>query len=205
MPNCDFYGVSQDHEQLLDWLIRQKTCEIYELYSDYETPLRCFHTVDEVMSEFVRMHQSGNPRDSVHLQLNVLGAGPPLVPRRVLVDPKKCNGAAFRYVADGWGLVQLYLSGIGKDGIQNSSTNHASAKRAAAYAAANAQAHSAGSRDFRKVVAFSSRLNRRIRKMGVARIASRTVLPGALEAWERGVSLLPFTPSGSIQLVRSAA
>jgi hypothetical protein len=48
--------------------------------------------------------------------------------------------------------------------------------------------------DFSRISSFSSRLNRQIRKRGVAKIGSRFVLRGALAPRERGVSLGPYVP-----------
>lgn len=205
MPNCDFYGVPQDHEQLLDWLLRQDACRIYELSSDFEMPLREFRTVEDVMSQFSRTYSNGKRWDTVHLQLYVVGTGPPFVPRRVTLNPQACNGATFRYAADGWGLVQLYLAAVGSGGLRNSHTNHSSVKRAEACAPARPDMPPAEAWDFKRITAFSSRLNRQIRKMGIAKIGSRAVLPGALALWERGVSLLPFAQGGPVAVVRADA
>jgi hypothetical protein len=205
MPNCDFYGVSEDHEQLLDWLLRQGACRVYELSSDFETPLREFLTVEDVMSQFFRTYSNGNRGDTVHLQLYVLGAGPPFVPHRIPLDPRACDGATFRYVAEGWGLVQLYLAAVGSGGLKNSHTNHNSVKRAEVWAPVRSEMQPVESWDFKRITAFSSRLNRQIRKMGIAKIGSRAVLPGALALWEQGVSLLPFAQGGSVALVRADA
>ena len=205
MPNCDFYAVPEDHEQLLDWLLREGTCRIFELSSEFEMPLREFCTVKDVVSEFSRTYSNGDKWNTVHLQLYVLGAGPPFVPRRVPLDPRSCNGATFRFVAEGWGLVQLYLGALGKGGVKDSHTNHNSIKRAEAWAPVIPEMQSVELWDFKKIAAFSSRLNRQISKMGIAKIASRAVLPGALRLWEEGVSLLPFHHDGSVSLVRKNA
>ena len=51
MPNCDFYATPTDHRILLDWLFGEETCDVYELASDFEQPLKRFRTTDEVLSE----------------------------------------------------------------------------------------------------------------------------------------------------------
>src|SRR5262245_30214039 len=104
MPNCDFYATSEDHEGLLSWLFAEATCHVYELGSDFEKPLRRFESPEEVLREFDRIYPNGEPWREVHLQLYVIGAGPKFEPRRVALNPKACNGASFRYAADGWGL-----------------------------------------------------------------------------------------------------
>lgn len=124
MPNCDFYGVRSDHEQLLAWLFREGTCEVYELGSDDERPLRQFRNPNDILSQFDRTYITGKKWDKLYLQLYVLGAGPPFVPQRVELDPRACCGAKFRYAAEGSGLVQLYLGTATGNGVSDSHTNH---------------------------------------------------------------------------------
>jgi len=192
MPNCDFYGVRSDHEQLLDWLLREGTCEIYELGSIDERPLRQFHDSGEILSQFDRRFAMGRKPDRVYLQLYVLGAGPPFVPTRVELDPKACRGAKFRYSAKGWGLVQLYLGTETRAGVSDSHTNHNTERGLKAWAYEDSHLMEIARWDFRKITAFSSRLNRKIRKMSMARLGSFPILPGALMLWQNGQPLLPF-------------
>lgn len=48
--------------------------------------------------------------------------------------------------------------------------------------------------DFARITAFSSRLNREIRKRSVAKIGGRPLLPGALALWNAGVAMGPWNP-----------
>lgn len=205
MPNCDFYAVEEEHEQLLHWLLNEGTCRLFELYSDFETPLREFLTVRDVISQFSRTSGNGRKWDAVYLQLYVIGASPQFVPRRVELDPAACGGARFRYAAEGWGLVQLYLSVPGVDGLRNSHTNHNSLKRAKAWQSVDSDVDPVSSWDFKKISAFSSRLNRQVKKMSVAKIGSRPVLPGALKLWDAGIPLLPYSQNGSVMVERADA
>lgn len=80
MPNCDFYATPEDHEGLLAWLLAEGACEIHELGSDFGQPLRRFHSAAQVLEQFERRHPDGRKWRAVHLQLYVLGAGPPFAP-----------------------------------------------------------------------------------------------------------------------------
>lgn len=111
--------------------------------------------------------------------LYVIGAGPQFTPRKIVLDPAKCNGATFRYGAEGWGLVQLYLSGPTTNGLQLSHTNHNTQKRAEAWQLTIPELGPVEAWDFKKITAFSSRLNREIRKRSVTKLGSYPVLPGA--------------------------
>jgi len=192
MPNCDFYAALEDHRGLLEWLVDEGTCRIYELGSEPEKDLRQFRESFDVLQEF-------DKQPSVYLQLYVLGAGPAFEPRLVPLDPKHCHGKKFRYAAEGWGLVQLYLS-IPREGALNSShTNHNSEKRAKAWADTYRDMPSPNQWDFRRVSAFSSRLNREITRRSVGKLGSRPVLPSAATLWEAGVLFPPFKP-GEVSL-----
>lgn len=114
MPNCDFYATPDDHASLLTWLFAEGTCEVHESYSEFERPLRRFSSPDEVLALFERRYPPTDEKTrSVHLQLYVLGAGPRFSPYRVSLNPEHCDGATFRYRAEGWGLgTGTTLSGI---------------------------------------------------------------------------------------------
>jgi hypothetical protein len=188
MPNCDFYGTPGDHEPILDWLLREGTCEIYEMYSDFEKPLKQFSSSAEVLRQF-------ETHKVVHLQLLVLGASPVFKPRRITLNPSKCDGATFRYTSDGWGLVQLYLTSPVAKGLDNSHTNHNTQKRAEKWANTVKDIGKVNDWNFKKITSFSSKLNRQINTLGVGKIKSRSVLPGALRLWNKGVPLFPYQPS----------
>jgi hypothetical protein len=195
MPNCDFYGTPEDHEELLSWLFSEATCHVFESYSAFEQPLSRFESPQDVLQQFDRRYTNGEKWSVVYLQLYVIGAGPQFTPQRVKLDPKDCNGASFRYAAEGWGLVQLYLTSAKADGLENSHTNHNSRKRAEAWAPTYRDlADHPSAWDFDRITSFSSRLNRQIRKMGVGNVASRPVLPGAMKVWQSGLSLWPYKP-----------
>ena len=192
MPNCDFYATRQDQEPLLSWIFSEGACRVFELASDVGEPLKEFHSASEVLAEFDRVYSNGAAWHTVHLQLYVNGASPPFVPRRIELDPKLCKGATFRHGAEGWGLVQLYLAAPTEQGLDNSHTNHNSQMRAQSWAPIIANKDATESWDFKKISAFSARLNRQIKKLSVAKIGSQSVLPGALALWDTGVLLGPF-------------
>jgi hypothetical protein len=117
----------------------------------------------------------------------------------VELDPAACGGATFRYNADGWGLVQLYLGTLpeGDTRLEDSHTNHNTLKRAQTWSGTVPELGDVDAWAFSKITSFSSRLNREIRKRGVAKAGSRVVLPGALKLWDIGVALGPYKPGES--------
>jgi len=190
VPNCDFYGVAADHKHVLEWLFSEATCDVYELASDYEAPLRQFKSPEEVLLQFKKTYTTGRSRDAAYLQLYVHGAGPSFLPRRVTLNPKACDGAIYKFNAEGWGLVQLYLSAPTATKLEASHTNHHSMKSAARIATAS----DLNEWDFKVIQAFSSKLNRQIKKLSVGNLGSRPVLDGARIQWNQGISLWPNVP-----------
>jgi hypothetical protein len=203
MPNCNFYGVLDDHAALLDWLFAGASCHIYELASAPEQPLRQFQSTDEVLCQFDRCYPNGKPWSTVYLQLYVRGASPSFTPRRIELNPDACDGATFRYNAEGWGLVQLYLGAERADYVSSSHTNHNSEKRAQIWYPTTKLEPGPDAWDFRAITAFSSRLNNHIRKQAVGKLGSTAVLPGAFALWEQGKSLSPYQPGRDILQVKS--
>ena len=201
MPNCDFYAIPEDHRGILDWLLADGSCDLYELASDFEKPLRQFRSSEEVLQQFDRCHWSGERRTVVDLQLYVRGAGPPFVPKRIELNPKSCNSATYRYSAEGWGLIQLYLESLNLGTLEASHTNHFTLKGAKSWDTINTEKGPAEAWDFVRINSFSSKLNREIRKRGVAKVASRVILPGALKMWDEGIALSPWKP-GEHQIER---
>jgi len=188
MPNCDFFATAADHAPLLAWLFDENTCAVYEAYSPGEAPLRRFAGAAEVMREFEREGAYGR----CHLRLHVNGSGPVPEPRRIdiIASEQAACGFRYRYTIEGWGLVplQLYVPQMkkGQRQLDKSHTNHNSQKRAEAWADIRQGMNSPDAWDFRKVTAFSSRLNRQIRKRAVAKWGGCSILAGAWTEWENG-------------------
>ena len=201
MPNCDFYATPEDHEQLLSWLFTDAACHVYELASDFEKPLKRFESAVDVMRQFERRYPNGELRQ-VRLNLYVLGAGPALEPQRITLDPNACGGATFRYETTGWGLVQLYLSAPRANRLENSHTNHNSRTRAERWEPIRGVESGSAAWDFPRITAFSSRLNRQIKKRAVATIGGRAVLADALDLWKSGVPLAPYVPGKHVLRMR---
>jgi hypothetical protein len=200
MPNCDFYATKEDHEPLLAWLFSEGTCHVYELASDFNQPLKRFDSAAAVLQEFSRVHPTGETWNDVLLQLYVIESGPPFAPRRVELGPV---GWRFRYAAEGWGLVQLYLRTPTPEAIESSQTNHNSRVRAETWATTyqelgHQELGDPSAWDFKRIVSFSSRLNRQIRKKAIGKIGGRVILPGAMSVWNAGLPFRGYTPDETV-------
>jgi hypothetical protein len=187
MPNCDFYALREDLRRVLDFVFEHSACRVFEHYSPCDSPLAEFRSTAEVEARYPLGVCAGRA-PSVLLQLLPESAGE-LVVERASLNPEKCNGATFRYIASGWGLIQLQLGGASPWGIVVSHTNHNSEKRALAWEPTYADILGpASSWRWASVESSSRRINAHIRKVASRKIGSRPVLPSAASAIESGAS-----------------
>jgi len=187
MPNLDFYAVAADFDAVLEYVFAKSECRVFESYSAFDSELIEFSSADMLKEKF-RIGQCTSDTPSTLLQLVVPGASTFYRIRRIDLLPEKCRGHTFRYTIEGWGLIQLYLGGIGPRGVVASHTNHNSEARARAWQATCPEMESTGAWDWTQVTAVSSAFNRYIRnKLAVNKLGSRPVLPAAQEAFDAGL------------------
>ncbi|MBB5204987.1 hypothetical protein HNQ51_002306 [Inhella inkyongensis] len=177
MPNCDFFATQNDLEAVLDFVFETGVFTVYEAYSRPEEELRVFNSTLELANAYSLGACRGRG-SSVLLQLHVEGSGPITIERFAL-NPRACNGKAFRYRANGWGLIQLQLGGIGPKGLVASHTNHNSVARALSWESTYPELGPVSTWNWSAVQAASNKLNRFIRKLAVYKDGSRPVLAEA--------------------------
>ena len=177
MPNCDFLAAKTDLEAVLGFVFASGEYSVFESYSEPEQDLRKFSSVAEVENAY-RLGECTGTAPSVLLQLLASGTGTTTV-ERVALDPRHCGGMNFRFRASGWGLIQLYLGGVGPRGLIPSHTNHLSEAKAIKYEASHPISVSVSAWNWRGVESASRRLNRFIHKQAIAKLGSRPVLPHA--------------------------
>lgn len=190
MPNCDFYAAEKDLFEVLDIVFSQAKCRVFESYSPFREELAEFATVQDIAGRYPIGKCKGNSH-SVLLQLLPHGAGASMQIEKINLKPEKCGGHTFRYRASGWGLIQLYLGGIGPYGLVHSHTNHNSEKRAMAWEATFPEFAPASAWDWKTITQFSSQLNRVIRnRLAVTKVGPRPVLSQASELINSGIVLV---------------
>jgi len=195
MPNCDWYGTLKDHENVLNAIFENKDFEVYESYSQLEQPLKKFGSVEEVQNEFNSATNNGSHRESLQLALFIKDSGPRFVSRKILLNPNNCEGAEFRFAADGWGLLNFRICDYIDKKLESSHTNHNSRLRAEKWSQLHPELGSPSDWDFDKIKVHSSRLNRKIKSYRVAKLGARAVLPEAYELWKSGICLDAYNPA----------
>lgn len=102
---------------------------VVEAYSDFSQEARQFHCAEEVCRYAIGVRETGN---NPHLVVHYPDMGGRLALRRCSLDPDKCDGHTYRYTAEGWGLIFVYLQ-IASAGRLGSFVSANSEKRALAW------------------------------------------------------------------------
>ena len=177
MPNLDFYAVDDDHKAVLDAVFRLDF-RVFEAYSDEGTELREFAGPGDV--------PLSAQRPGSHLMLFAADSGPAPVIDRIELRPHLGAPASFRFSCRGWGLIQLLLEGLVKDGqLASCHTHHNTQKRAQKWADAYPKLGTPDDWDWAAVTRASGRLNRAVRSIAVDKVGSHPILPQAANAISR--------------------
>ncbi|MCP4371772.1 MAG: hypothetical protein GY797_27185 [Deltaproteobacteria bacterium] len=189
MPNCDFYAVGNDIDRIFEFVFNDLDCRIFESYSPFEMDIVEFKSLDDLNRRY-SLGMCKKRNYSALLQMWPINASSKVFFKRIELDPKKCNGATFRYRMNGWGLIQLYVGGISELGIIHSHTNHNSEKRAHKWAGTYDDMGSPEEWDWKEVTRISSKLNRQIRKLSVNKIGSKPILQYAEKQLSNGLNAI---------------
>ncbi|MES2469630.1 MAG: hypothetical protein V4675_20170 [Verrucomicrobiota bacterium] len=190
MPNCDFYSTGSDHAAILTHLLAEGDCEIYELSSRPGLETVQFTSISDFLTCY-SFDAWDDLRVTIHLQLYPRGARGRVIQRRTelrnVSDPTK----AFRFSTSGWGLIQLYMEAPRHGRLEASHTNHNSEKRATTWSDTYQDMGAPDEWDWAVVTSFSRRLNSFIRKLSVAKMGPRVILPAAERFKQSGNQLWP--------------
>jgi phosphomannomutase len=150
----------EDLSNIVEAIFEVDEVIVYEMYSEYQKELKIFTSPDQVFDEIEQMKVG--TRHQVLLSLHYENAAGYVQPRRIELDPLKCNGANFRYSIEGWGLIHVQLS-LKENRIHcNISAN--SEKRAQKWEETFPELKSASLWNWAEVNKQKSRLNRVLRK-----------------------------------------
>ena len=188
MPNIDFYAAGADLLAVLTYVFEQSACRVFESYSEPGEQIAEFKSIEDLSERrSIGVCQGAGP--SVWLQLVPPNASHQFSIRRITLQPELCDGHAFRYAVEGWGLIQLHLGGISPQGLVNSHSNHNTEARARKWSDVRGDLGPVEIWNWRETTAVSSRLNRFIRtKLAAYKLGSRPVLPDAAAAFAAGLA-----------------
>ena len=181
MPNLDFYASGQDHRDILDLVFTRGEFRVFELTSKPDQEIVEFSQADQVFSHYAR-------GESLLLQLLPIQSQGTAVFRRYSLNAGALGSATFRYVCEGWGLIQLYLESPRQNQLRPSHTNHNSLARALRWAPTYPEWGDPNLWQWPEVLRSSRRLLRGISKLAVSKRGSRPILEHAQLS---GAKLLP--------------
>jgi hypothetical protein len=189
VANLDFYAAREDMLLLLGSVFDETDCHVYESHSEYDRELRRFKRVDELAAAFPLGTDDGGHGVAVTLQLWSPSAGGKLRFERIELRPR--TGHNHRFEVAGWGLMQVYLGGVGPRGISASHFGHNSEKRARAWSDTYDDLGSPDDWDWVALMRVSRRLQYHIRsRLSDVKRGSRPVLRHAEALWRSGVDLI---------------
>ena len=181
MPNCDFYATGDDVRPIVEFILHETSCRIFELSSAPGRKLKEFTSFAELVA-VRKPRQSWPPL----LTLWPMSANEDLRIRRSTVTMKG-RRRSWREELEGWGLIQLYFGAVQGRSLSPSHTNHNTAARAARWRSTYPELGKPSAWDFAAVTRESSRINRFIRSLSVDTLGRRLVLPGAAALFRVGV------------------
>lgn len=181
MPGCDFYAAGVDVRLLVEFVLGNTSCRVFEASSRLGRRLREFGSFDAL--------RAGVPREDwpPRFALWPISANAKVRVRRVRVAASGRRRASWREEPEGWGVIQLALVGVSGRSLGPSRTSHNSAARAARWRATYPELGPVSAWDFDAVTRESARLVRFIQAKAVDRLGPRPVLPGAAALFEVGV------------------
>ena len=186
--NYNFFADKADKLAILEFIFKETDLKVYDHDSSYGQEISEYRNVEEILSKFDL--EKGN-KFSVTFQLWApRHAGRPIF-RKIDLDPKRCNGYTFRYATNGWGLIQLYYSGIENNSLSQSTIAHFTEKGASANEKVSAFNDEVNNWNWKEIKSTSGKLKYHIHnKLAVRKIGSCGVLKGADNLVKLGVKLI---------------
>lgn len=183
----DFFADKADKLEILDFIFKKTDLHVYDLSSAYGQEIYQYKAVDEVSSKF---DLDNGDKFAVTFQLwTPRHKGKPLF-RKINLDPKHCNGHAFRYSTDGWGLIQLYFGGLKNNELNQSHIGHFNESGALKNESSTAFNGKVNAWDWAEIQATSRKLKYLIHnKLATRKIGCLGVLPGADRLEKHGIKL----------------
>ena len=183
MANLDFFASETDQRAVLDFLFSSTDVRVFESYSEFSANLREFRSTEDVAAAFplgTDPHGNGN---AVLLQLWSPSVMKKLTIERIALNPAMCQGHKFRHKIDGAGLIQLYLGGICDRVLTMSHYGHQTLAGAQKWGVDQGV-------DWGALKTLSNRIQYHLRKkLAVAKVPGRPVLPQALQLAQSGYAL----------------
>ena len=177
----EFFAARDDQREILQFLFDESDVRVLELASRPDCELREFETVDEIDAAFALGRARGGRGDAL-LTLWSPSAMPRMKIRRIDFDRAHVDDARFRYEPEGTGLMQLYFGRAVGGVLTRSHFGHNSPARARKWNMGTGVRWPA-------LQKLSSMIQRHVRRLSVAKVPGRPILPAAAALWRKGLRL----------------
>lgn len=191
MPNAGFYATHRDAAAILDFALETMGCRVLDAYSEPDCELREYTASADVLAAYPEAAPPGAAPRAIHLALWRPDFGPEPSVRRIEFRPGAVAGHTHRYVAEGWGLVDLQISVVRAGRLSPSSLAANSEARALKWADTNTDRFEPVDVWHWPAIARALRqLQYHIgRRLAVGKRGSRPILHGAAAAVQAGITL----------------
>jgi hypothetical protein len=182
----DFYANRADKLKILEFIFRETDLHIYDLGSRYGQEIYEYKSIDEILSKFdLEINEFGTT-----FQLWTPRHKGKLIFKKITLDPKRCNGHTFRYLTEGWGLIQLYFGGLENNELKHSHIGHFNEKNALNWGENLKENGLVSSWDWPQIQATSRKLTYQIHsKLTTRKMGSFDILHGADQFAKQGILL----------------
>lgn len=147
-------------QAIADAIFKERPSTVVEAYSGFGQEPCTFDSAQELLA--YADARRGTPAGSVHIAVHYPDMAGRVACTRVALDPDKCDGHSFRFTADGWGLVFVYLQL--RAGTPESFVSANTEKRAHAWAATFPELDAPATWNWPAVARHSRRLQRALRQ-----------------------------------------
>ena len=185
--NYDFFANASDKKNILDFIFKETNLRVFDLYSAYGQDITEYKSSQEIISKFNLDTENHLPA-TFNLWSDDFGGE--VLFRRIELDPKSCEGHAFRFSTNGWGLIQLYFEELKKNTLKYSHLGHFNQKGALGLEGTNNFMGKADNWNWKLIEKISRKLKYHIHnKLAVRKIGSFGILPGADTLEKAGIKL----------------
>jgi len=183
----NFFANKADKLELLEFIFKETDLQVYDLSSAYGQETFQYKNVNEISSKF---DLDNGDKFAVTFQLwTPRHKGKPIF-RKIDLDPKRCDGHAFRYSTEGWGLIQLYFGGIKNNELSQSHIGHFNKSGALKNENSTAFNGKVNDWDWTEIQKTSRKLKNQIQnKLATRKIGNIGVLSGADKLEQLGIKL----------------
>ena len=183
--NYNFLATKSDKLTVLNYLFDHTDLQVLDSYSKYGQEICQYKSTAEIAAKF-DLETGG--QFAVAFQLWSPRFGGEVLFKRIELKPRYCNGHTFRYSAEGWGLIQLYLGGCQNNILSYSHIGHFNEKGALGWEDVSQEKGKVNRWNWKEIAATSRSMKYQIHKMAIDKIGSMSVLPGADNLIKSGVA-----------------